>query len=90
MLRGNVAKMFYDAEAGKVRGDVHISDIHSTDARYRTGRPNELPMTFIDGPAGVHEGLMLALYVTLMGTGLPSDAAEKIWSSIAMERVETK
>lgn len=87
-LRDNVVKMFYDPEAGKVRGDVHISDPYSEDATYSTNHGVPGRADYLSGEHGVHEGMMLVAYLTMLGRGLPEGASERIWDGIKMERVE--
>lgn len=88
MLRKNAVPVFYDAQAGKVRADVRVTDPKSADSRYETihGKPGR--MTHLTGEHGVHEGCMLVHYLTLFGEGLPGGAADRIWKGIEMERVE--
>jgi hypothetical protein len=84
ILREHAAKMFYDPDTGKVRGDIKIVDPHSPDTAYE---PAPGKCDYLDG---VHEGQMLLLYVTLLGKDLPEGASDKIWSHATMKRVETK
>lgn len=90
LLRVNAVKMFFDPETNKVRADVQISDPRSPTATYRSAKEGEAGMIFMDGPSGVHEGVMMNLFVTLLGKGLPDGASEKIWAGIDMKRVESK
>ncbi len=87
-LRENVVKMFFDADACKVRGDVHISDPYSADATYSTNHGVPGRADYLTGEHGVHEGMMLVLYLTLLGKGLPEGASERIWDGIKMQRIE--
>jgi len=87
MLRANVVEMFYDEEAGKVRGDVHILSPDSPESEYERA---ENKCAYLTGEHGVHEGVMMVLFVTLFGKGLPEDARERIWSDISMKRIEHK
>lgn len=90
ILMRNVVKILYDSTAGKVRADVRICDIRSADSRYETASEKSGHLDFLSGEHGVHEGSMMVLYVSLFGKDLPDDAVERIWSSIAMKRVEHK
>jgi len=90
MLRLNVVKIFYDEKAGKVRADVHILDMYSRDSLYETAPESSGHCPYLTGEHGVHEGVMMVLFVTLFGNGLPEDARERIWKDIKMERVEHK
>ncbi|MCE7870727.1 hypothetical protein DYH09_10145 [bacterium CPR1] len=87
-LQENVVKMFFDPEARKVRGDVHIADPWSAGTTYHTNHGVPGRADYLSGEHGVHEGMMLVLYLTLFGQGLPEGAAERIWDGIAMKRVE--
>lgn len=87
-LQENVVKMFYDAEAGKVRGDVHITDPWRADTTYHTNHNQPGRADYLTGEHGVHEGMMLVLYLTLLGKGLPEGASERIWDGIQMKRIE--
>jgi hypothetical protein len=81
LLRTNAVRMFYDPDAGRVNGDVRISDPRSPDATYKS-------LGHMTGEHGVHEGQMLVLYVTLLGRDLPADASRRIWDDIRMKRIE--
>lgn len=86
MLRDNVSRVFYDAEAGKVRGDVRVTDPSSPSTRYETMRqPGRAD--FLTGEHGVHEGAMLVHYVTLFGD-LSESQSRQVWDGIRMNRVE--
>jgi hypothetical protein len=87
-LRQNVVKMFYDEDAGKVRGDVRVVDPESSQSRYETIRFKPGRATYLSGEHGVHEGAMMVLFLTLFGDELPAGAVDTIWNGIAMRRVE--
>ncbi|MEW6280723.1 MAG: hypothetical protein AB1758_19005, partial [Candidatus Eremiobacterota bacterium] len=82
MLQRNAVRMFYDPAAGKVRGDVHIVDPYRADTEYRTNHGKPGRADYLSGEHGVHEGMMLVLYVTLFGQGLPEGAERRIWDGI--------
>ena len=89
----SVVPMFYDAGAGKVRGDVDVVDPKSLHSAYRTmgdDSPTSKYMTYLSGDHGIHEGAMMVHYVTMFGKGLPKEAPDRIWSDIKMQRVEHK
>ncbi|MEK7704347.1 MAG: hypothetical protein AAB426_05260 [Myxococcota bacterium] len=88
MLRANVVKVFYDAEVGKVRADVHIRAPHRATTGYDSIADRPGRMSFLTGEHGVHEGLMMVLYLTLFGVGLPDGAACRIWDGIPIKRQE--
>ncbi len=90
MLNKNAVKIFYDEKAGKVRGDVGISDIYSPDAKYSTLVKVPGRASYLTGSHGINEGTMLLLYLTLFCKDLPSDASDKIWSGIHLKRIEHK
>lgn len=75
------ARIFYDDEKGRVRGDVRVD------------KPPYVPdpgkQGYLDGEHGVHEGVMMVMFVTLFGKDLPPDASQRIWSGTNMVRVET-
>jgi hypothetical protein len=84
-IRARVAKIFYDEKTGNVRGDIRFvpSDPGSFDYISAPGK-----CTYLTGEHGIHEGMMLVLYVCLFGRDLPPDARERIWSGIRMKRIE--
>lgn len=84
-IRGNVVKIFYDGATGNVRGDIRFAPDGAGGFVYGQA-PGKC--TYLTGEHGVHEGMMLALYVSLFGEGLPADAVKRIWSGTAMKRVE--
>lgn len=88
MLRTNAVRMFYDPAEGKVRGDVRVLDTTSSDSTYETIRGKPGRQAYLTGEHGVHEGVMMVLYLTLMGKGLPPEASDRIWSGIHMNRRE--
>lgn len=64
----------YDAEKARVRGSVRLDP------------GDRSPIGFIEGEHGVHEGMMVVMYVTLFGQ---PDDAKRIWDGTEMVRVET-
>lgn len=84
-LRSKVVDIFYDPVAGLVRGDPLVVSPDDPNSEYRT---NPKKATWLSGEHGVHEGIMLVLYVTLYGEGLPAEARERIWSGTRMLRIE--
>jgi hypothetical protein len=87
MIKNKVVSIFYDEKAGKVRGDIRIVPSFNQGFTYEHA-PHK--STFLTGEHGVHEGMMMILYVCLFGKDLPPDATSRIWSDIAMKRVETE
>jgi hypothetical protein len=87
MIKNNIVSIFYDSKAGKVRGDIRIVPSPGKGFTYETA-PNK--STYLTGEHGIHEGMMLVLYVCLFGKGLPADAVSRIWGDITMKRVEHK
>lgn len=86
-IRGNVVKIFYDARAGHVRGDIRFKPSGEKSFSYGAAPGKR---TYLNGEHGVHEGMMMVLYVCLFGRDLPPGAAERIWKGIRMKRVEHK
>ncbi len=86
MLKENGVKIFYDREAMKVRADVHILDMKDVNSGYETATDR---LKYITGEHGVHEGVMIVMYVTLFGN-LTEKEKEAIWKDIKMVRVEHK
>ncbi|MDQ7825449.1 MAG: hypothetical protein RDV48_21790 [Candidatus Eremiobacteraeota bacterium] len=86
-IRENVVPIFYDAKAGKVRADIRFTALPGGGYAYGHA-PGKL--LYLTGEHGVHEGMMLIMYVCLFGKGLPAGAAERIWSDIRMKRIENK
>lgn len=89
MLRENTVKIFYDEKDGKVRSEAVIHSPYSADSEYSTHIYNGTGC-YLSGEHGVHEGVMMDLFVTLFGKGLPEDGKERIWNDIKMVRVEHK
>lgn len=83
-LQSKVVEVFYDREAGLVRGDPRVVAPDDPGSDYQTSDR----ATWLTEEHGVHEGIMLVMYVTLYGKGLPQDAEERIWSGTRMLRVE--
>ena len=90
MLRANAIKMFYDEKAGKVRADVHIVSPERADSLYETIINKPGRCTYLTGEHGVHEGVMMVLFVTLFGENFPEYERSIVWSDIKMKRVEHK
>ena len=84
----HTAKMFYDPEAGLVRGDVRIMDPQSKDSKYETIKNKPGRCDYLTGEHGVHEGMMMVSFVSLFGKGLTNEAVDKVWSRTSMKRVE--
>ncbi len=83
-LQSRIVDIFYDPVAGLVRGDPRVNHPERADSTYDTADR----ATWLAEEHGVHEGIMLVMYVTLYGKGLPEDAQERIWSGTRMIRVE--
>ncbi|MFH0803012.1 MAG: hypothetical protein V2A78_11615 [bacterium] len=86
-IRGNVVKIFYDAKAGHVRGDIRFAPSGEKSFSYGAAPGKR---TYLNGEHGVYEGMMMVLYVCLFGRDLPAGAAERIWKGIRMKRVKHK
>ncbi len=87
MIRNNIVAIYYDEKAGMVRGDIRFVPGDNGNYSY-VAAPGKC--TYLSGGHGVHEGMMLALYMCLFGKGLPSDAVARIWSNTCMKRVDYK
>ncbi|MBI2267687.1 MAG: hypothetical protein HYU64_21395 [Armatimonadetes bacterium] len=86
-IKNKVAKIFYDPKTGKVRGDVRFAPSWERGLSY-VSAPGKC--AYLTGEHGVHEGMMMALYVSLFGKGLPANGSTRIWSGIRLKRVEHK
>jgi hypothetical protein len=86
-LKENIVSIFYDRAAGKVRGDIKFEPSSHQGFSY-SAVSDKCPC--ITGEHGIHEGMMLLLYVCLFVKNLPEGAVDRIWSDIAMKRMETK
>lgn len=86
-IRNNIVTIFYDEKAGMVRGDIRFVPDGKGGYDYVTA-PGKC--AYLAGGHGVHEGMMLALYMCLFGKDLPPDAVKRIWSSTCMKRIEHK
>ena len=86
-IKSNIVAIFYDEKAGKVRGDIRFAPDGKGGFNYATA-PGKC--TYLAGEHGVHEGMMLAMYMCLFGKGLPANATPRIWSNTCMKRVEHK
>jgi len=84
-IRSEVVRIFYDGESGNVRGDIRFEREAGGGFTYGHA-PGKC--AYLAGEHGVHEGMMMVLYVCLFGRDLPPDATERIWKGIAMKRVE--
>ncbi len=80
-LQTHAAEIFFDRATEKVAGWVRISDPRRADS------PREI-QAHLSGEHGVHEGVMMVLYMSLFAEGLPAGAAERMWSEIKMTRME--
>jgi len=89
-LKENSVKIFFDKSAGKVRGDVKITNAASAGSSYETILSKPGRATYLTGEHGVHEGFMKVMFVTLFGKGLTQGEKDTIWNSIDMVRVENK
>ena len=81
ILIDHATPMFYDMAAGLIRGDVRVENPASADTRYHTiiGKPGRC--SYLTGEHGVHEGMMMVMFVSLFGKDLPPGALEKIWAN---------
>ena len=66
-LKENGVKIFFDKSAGKVRGDVRVTDTASAGSSYKTILSKQGRMTYLTGEHGVHEGFMMVMFLTLFG-----------------------
>lgn len=89
MLRENAVKIFYDEKDGKVRAETVIHSPYSQDSEYSTCIYNGTG-SYLSGEHGVHEGVMMDMFVILFGKGLPEDGKDRVWDGIKMVRVEHK
>lgn len=83
IIRDNVVRVFYDKAVSKVRGDSEVLDTGSAKTGYKTIRKSGR-MTYLTAEHGVHEGMMLVMYMSLFGQGLSSSEISNIWSGITM------
>ena len=90
MLNKNAVAIFYDKKAGKVRGDVGISDVASLNPEYTTLTKVPGRAEFLTGDHGINEGTMLILYLTLFCKDLSADVSKNIWDGIYLKRIEHK
>lgn len=86
----HATKMFYDEEAGLVRGDVRIVDPQSKESKYETIKNKPGRCDYLTGEHGAHEGMMMVAFVSLFGKGLPKSAVDRIWKKTRLKRVEHK
>ena len=84
MLCKNAPIIFYDPELKKVRAEVKIKDIHSTDI-VASNYSNNIDDYFLDD---VHEGLLF-LYVLSLFSDLDESVLEHIWNDVKFEKIET-
>ena len=81
-LRQSARKVFFDEQQCAVRGETVISNARDPNATYTTGG-------IVQGPHGVHEGVMSLYFVSLYADPPLSDAQIRaIWDRTRMERVE--
>jgi hypothetical protein len=80
----NLTRLYYDPVKGLVRGDIELENPQSAESPVKN-----LPKPFyMTGEHGVHEGMMLLMYVSLFAKGLPADAPDRIWAGTEMKRIE--
>jgi hypothetical protein len=79
-LQAKARAAMFNPEKGGVRGRVEVSDPLSASSTFSGDR-------IMTGEHGVHEGQMIILYMSLYG-GLTPEESDKVWSDIAMKRVE--
>ena len=83
MCKSAVA-LFWDPQKRLQRANVRIADPKNPES------PIVAQDSYLRGEHGVHEGVMILLFVTLLGEGLPPAASRDIWNSTRMVRVETR
>jgi len=86
-IANNISNIFYDRQEGKVKADIKFEKNTNGEFSYYPA-PNKAPN--LSGEHGVHEGMMLNLYVSLFGKNISEDDIKTIWDQIDLKRVEDK
>lgn len=83
-LRKEAVPLFWDPVRHLCRANVRVKDPKVADT------PIIPRDSYMQGEHGVHEGIMILTFLTVLGKDLPQGASDSVWASTRMTRVETK